>query len=107
MVLLNIAFISIFLINFIGYKKYNYLRLNVSSVKKSDYFKSIIFSVHALYSTTHPEFASYLYLVAPISLVFLNPIGFIMMEVRKFEDVSISSSKIISFKDSDNSNKQL
>ena len=38
-------------------------------------------AVAALYGKTHPEFASYLYLVAPISLVFLNPIGFILMEV--------------------------
>ncbi|KAK3853959.1 hypothetical protein Pcinc_018287 [Petrolisthes cinctipes] len=39
--------------------------------------------IAALYGKTHPEFASYLYLVAPISLVFLNPIGFVLMEIGK------------------------
>nr|XP_027225362.1 integral membrane protein GPR155-like isoform X1 [Penaeus vannamei] len=39
--------------------------------------------IAALYGKSHPEFASYLYLVAPISLVFLNPIGFIFMEIGK------------------------
>ncbi|KAG0722565.1 Integral membrane protein GPR155 [Chionoecetes opilio] len=39
--------------------------------------------VAALYGKTHPEFASYLYLVAPISLVLLNPLGFILMEIGK------------------------
>ncbi|XP_050702655.1 LOW QUALITY PROTEIN: integral membrane protein GPR155-like [Eriocheir sinensis] len=39
--------------------------------------------IAALYGKTHPDFASYLYLVAPISLVFLNPLGFILMEIGK------------------------
>nr|XP_045596730.1 integral membrane protein GPR155-like isoform X2 [Procambarus clarkii] len=39
--------------------------------------------IAALYGNTHPEFALYLYLVAPISLVMLNPIGFILMEIGK------------------------
>ena len=34
----------------------------------------------AIYGHTHPEFPMYLYLMAPISLVILNPIGFICME---------------------------
>ncbi|XP_071455001.1 lysosomal cholesterol signaling protein [Hetaerina americana] len=39
--------------------------------------------VSALYSKTHPEYSSYLYLVAPVSLVILNPLGFILMEIDK------------------------
>ncbi|CAL4069876.1 unnamed protein product, partial [Meganyctiphanes norvegica] len=39
--------------------------------------------IKALYDVSHPEFASYLYLVAPISLVLLNPIGFVFMEIGK------------------------
>lgn len=41
------------------------------------------FAVNALYASTHPEYAAYLYLLAPISLVALNPIGFIFLEVAK------------------------
>lgn len=37
----------------------------------------------ALYKDVHPEYASYLYLMAPISLAILNPIGLILMEIAK------------------------
>ncbi|ELU07844.1 hypothetical protein CAPTEDRAFT_121915 [Capitella teleta] len=39
--------------------------------------------VSALYADSHPHFVDYLYLVAPISLVFLNPIGFTFLEINK------------------------
>jgi hypothetical protein len=42
-----------------------------------------MFTVVALYQKNHPDYASYLYLMAPISLVILNPIGFILMELSK------------------------
>lgn len=37
----------------------------------------------AIYSVSHPDFQSYLYLFAPISLVILNPIGFVFMEIGR------------------------
>ena len=48
----------------------------------------------AIYGQSHPEYASYMYLIAPISLVILNPIGFIILEVGRannWDTVSISS----------------
>lgn len=42
--------------------------------------------IHALYGKTHPEYAAYLYLMAPISLVILNPIGFVLLEIGKRYD---------------------
>ncbi|RZC40348.1 integral membrane protein GPR155 [Asbolus verrucosus] len=42
--------------------------------------------VAALYKTTHPDYASYLYLMAPISLAILNPIAFVFMEVGRRRD---------------------
>ncbi|CAM1292707.1 GPR155 (predicted) [Pycnogonum litorale] len=42
--------------------------------------------VMALYGVTQPQFASYLYLMAPISLVCLNPIGLVLMEFGKEKD---------------------
>ncbi|TGZ48314.1 Uncharacterized protein DBV15_08645 [Temnothorax longispinosus] len=39
--------------------------------------------IYALYGKTHPEYAAYLYLMAPISLAILNPIGFILLEINK------------------------
>lgn len=37
----------------------------------------------ALYQDIHPEYAAYLYLMGPISLAILNPIGLILMEISK------------------------
>lgn len=39
-----------------------------------------MFVVNALYGK---EYADYLYLLGPVSLVFLNPIGFVFMEISK------------------------
>ncbi|KYN35218.1 hypothetical protein ALC56_10393 [Trachymyrmex septentrionalis] len=39
--------------------------------------------IYALYGRTHPEYATYLYLMAPISLAILNPIGFVLLEIGK------------------------
>lgn len=37
----------------------------------------------ALYEESHPEYLQYIYLVAPISLVLLNPIGFTLLEIHR------------------------
>ena len=37
----------------------------------------------ALYGQSHPEYPSYLYLLSPISLAILNPIGCVLMEIDK------------------------
>lgn len=41
-------------------------------------------TVEALYRNTHPEYLQYIYLVAPVSLIVLNPIGFAFCEVQKW-----------------------
>lgn len=43
--------------------------------------------LEALYRKTNPEFLQYIYLVAPISLMILNPIGFVMLEIDKHRSV--------------------
>lgn len=45
--------------------------------------------VQALYQKSHPEYAKYLYLVAPVNLIFLNPIAFIMMEISKQKNMEV------------------
>lgn len=47
--------------------------------------------VAALYNKTHPDFVSYLYLLAPISLTILNPFGFVMMEIGKQTPTNLNS----------------
>lgn len=49
-----------------------------------------MFTVVALYQKTHPDYASYLYLMAPISLVILNPLGFILMELSKHDSSAVN-----------------
>lgn len=44
------------------------------------------FLVDALYRHQHSEFINYLYLVAPINLIILNPFGFAMMELGQEYD---------------------
>lgn len=43
-------------------------------------------TVEALYQSTYPEYLQYIYLVAPVSLMFLNPIGFALCEIQKWKD---------------------
>ncbi|XP_039456294.1 integral membrane protein GPR155-like [Oreochromis aureus] len=47
--------------------------------------------IEALYQSTYPEYLQYIYLVAPVSLMFLNPIGFALLpvddrEIQKWKD---------------------
>ncbi|KAM9803436.1 lysosomal cholesterol signaling protein [Syngnathus typhle] len=42
--------------------------------------------VKALYESTHPEYVQYIYLVAPVSLMLLNPIGFAFCEVHRWKE---------------------
>nr|XP_043902122.1 integral membrane protein GPR155 isoform X1 [Solea senegalensis] len=44
--------------------------------------------VDALYRSTYPEYLQYIYLVAPVSLMFLNPIGFALCEAQKWKQAS-------------------
>ncbi|KAM7408341.1 hypothetical protein PAMA_002175 [Pampus argenteus] len=44
--------------------------------------------VDALYRSTYPEYLQYIYLVAPVSLMLLNPIGFALCEVQKWRQSS-------------------
>lgn len=46
--------------------------------------------VEALYGSTYPEYLQYIYLVAPVSLMLLNPIGFALCEVQKWRQTSQS-----------------
>jgi predicted permease len=41
--------------------------------------------VSALYSQVHPEYSSYIYLMAPISLAILNPIAYVLMEISNLQ----------------------
>uniref|UniRef100_A0A8B9LU55 G protein-coupled receptor 155b n=1 Tax=Astyanax mexicanus TaxID=7994 RepID=A0A8B9LU55_ASTMX len=55
--------------------------------------------VEALYRSSHPDYGQYLYLVAPVSLMLLNPVGFALCELQRWRqspDHSLSKLHIIS-----------
>ncbi|XP_046712392.1 integral membrane protein GPR155 isoform X4 [Silurus meridionalis] len=41
--------------------------------------------VDALYHGSHPDYTQYLYLVAPVSLMLLNPVGFALCELQRWK----------------------
>ena len=49
--------------------------------------------LNAIYGQSHPEYPQYLYLLAPVSLAFLNPIGFVLMEIGKMGESSAQMSR--------------
>ncbi|GBN39986.1 hypothetical protein AVEN_73269-1, partial [Araneus ventricosus] len=49
--------------------------------------------VASLYGSKRPLYPGYMYLIAPTSLLFLNPLGFILMEAQKNKDAIDSASK--------------
>ncbi|XP_053554437.1 integral membrane protein GPR155 isoform X2 [Bombina bombina] len=56
--------------------------------------------VEALYQTSDPNYLQYIYLVAPVSLMMLNPVGFALCEIQKWKDnpnPSYSKIKIIGY----------
>lgn len=48
----------------------------------------LLLPVDALYRSTYPEYLQYIYLVAPVSLMLLNPIGFALCEVQRWRQAS-------------------
>ncbi|BES87563.1 Membrane transport protein [Nesidiocoris tenuis] len=45
--------------------------------------------VSTVYGVAHKDFISYLYLLAPINLVMLNPVGFTLMEISKSKNSTL------------------
>lgn len=59
----------------------------MSAVEKCAEYSPFVSSpaVDALYRSTYPEYLQYIYLVAPVSLMLLNPIGFALCEVQRWK----------------------
>lgn len=53
---------------------------------KLNHLSPYFLTVEALYQSTYPEYLQYIYLVAPVSLMILNPIGFALCEIQKWKD---------------------
>uniref|UniRef100_A0A182Y319 Uncharacterized protein n=1 Tax=Anopheles stephensi TaxID=30069 RepID=A0A182Y319_ANOST len=84
----TIVFLSVAIISLLVARPVNYGRAGLLAVfcTQSNDFAIGYPIVSALYSKIHPEYASYIYLLAPISLAILNPIGYVLMEISKIKD---------------------
>lgn len=58
-------------------------------------FSIFVIPVDALYRSTYPEYLQYIYLVAPVSLMLLNPIGFALCEVQKWKQSGHSQHRTL------------
>ncbi|XP_058053972.1 integral membrane protein GPR155 isoform X1 [Anopheles bellator] len=84
----TIVFVSVAIISLLVARPVNYGRAGLLAIfcTQSNDFAIGYPIVSALYSKLHPEYASYIYLLAPISLAILNPIGYVLMEISKIKD---------------------
>ena len=69
----------------IGERPRNFASMGLYSImsSQSNDFALILPIIDAVYKQSHPDYARYIYLMAPISLVILNPIGFLLIEIQK------------------------
>lgn len=82
-----IIFFSVIAITLLVTRPLNYGRAGILATfcTQSNDFAIGYPIVVALYKNIHPEYASYLYLMAPISLAILNPIGYVLMEISNLK----------------------
>lgn len=80
------AFVFFFtgLITLIAVRPRNYASVGLHAImtSQSNDFALMAPIINAIYKDAHPDYQRYLYLVAPISLVMLNPIGFFLIEIQ-------------------------
>ncbi|XP_049873990.1 integral membrane protein GPR155 [Pectinophora gossypiella] len=81
----GIVFFSVIAVTLLVSKPLNLARAGIFAIfcTQSNDFALGYPIINAIYEKTHPEYALYLYLMAPISLAILNPIAFVLMEVNK------------------------
>ncbi|XP_058126638.1 integral membrane protein GPR155 [Anopheles coustani] len=84
----TIVFFAVAIISLLVARPVNYGRAGLLAIfcTQSNDFAIGYPIVSALYSKLHPEYASYIYLLAPISLAILNPIGYVLMEISKIKE---------------------
>ncbi|EFA13400.1 lysosomal cholesterol signaling protein isoform X2 [Tribolium castaneum] len=81
----SIVFFSVIVVTLLVGRPVNFGRAGIFAIfcTQSNDFAIGYPIVAALYKNSHPEYASYLYLMAPISLAILNPISFVFMEIGR------------------------
>jgi predicted permease len=62
---------------------YGTIGLYPIAVSQTNDFALILPIIDAVYKDSHPDYLRYIYLISPISLVILNPFGFLFIEYQK------------------------
>ncbi|XP_060070719.1 integral membrane protein GPR155-like [Ylistrum balloti] len=90
----SIVFFSVVLLTLLAKRPLNYGYAGMFGIfaTQSNDFALGYPIIQALYETSHPEYLKYIYLIAPISVVFLNPIGFILLEIQKRRTQTLKDS---------------
>lgn len=90
----SVVFFAVAIISLLVGRPFNYGRSGLFAIfcTQSNDFAIGYPIVVALYEKIHPEYASYIYLMAPISLAILNPIGYVMMEITKTRERNLANS---------------
>ncbi|XP_077290669.1 integral membrane protein GPR155 homolog anchor [Arctopsyche grandis] len=80
-----IVFFSVIVVSLLVARPLNFGRAGLFAIfcTQSNDFAIGYPIIVAVYQQSHPEYAAYLYLMAPISLAILNPLAFVLMEVGK------------------------
>ena len=78
------VFFATALITTFGVRPRNYASIGLYAImtSQSNDFALMAPIINAVYKDSHPDYQRYLYLVAPISLVILNPIGIFLIEIQ-------------------------
>ncbi|CAF0988230.1 unnamed protein product [Rotaria sp. Silwood1] len=81
----TIIFFLTMILTFIAERPRNFANMGEYAIMttQSNDFPLIYPIIESVYKQTHPEFGRYVYLIAPIQLVILNPIGFFFIELQK------------------------
>ena len=81
----TILFFLTMIITFIGERPRNFASMGQYAIitTQSNDFALMLPIIDAVYKQSHPDFGRYVYLMAPISLCILNPIGFFLIEIQK------------------------
>ena len=89
-----VIFFGVLLVTYVVGRKVNKAGLYAIFTTQSNDFAVGLPIVQAIYGLSNPQFQDYVYLLAPISLVILNPIGIIFLEIGKQQDNATSSSRL-------------
>lgn len=94
----SIAFFAVLLTSLLVVRPLNFGKSGILAIfcTQSNDFAIGFPIVDALYSKIHPEYSAYIYLMAPISLAILNPIGYVMMEITNLQNKSKEQSPLSS-----------